>query len=98
MIYRVGGGFYHNFENAHDAALELVTKEDIYEYLEKFLSNRKLLEWCFQNNAFLDRFQEQILEAENAVIDDFYLQEVEFDDEEEEEKFITNVEFLDEEE
>lgn len=47
MIYEVKGGFYHNRENAHDAALELVTKDDLYEYLFEILSDREILEWCF---------------------------------------------------
>ena len=98
MIYQVAGGFYHKFENAYDAALELVTKDDIYEYLEEILSNREILEWCFQNDAFLEHFEEQICEAENTAIDELYLQEVEFFDDDEEEEFETSVEFLDEEE
>ena len=98
MIYEVKGGFYHNRENAYDAALELVTKDDLYEYLAEILSDREILEWCFQNDAFLEHFEEQILEAEQIAIDDLYLQEVEFYDDEEEEEFTAKVEFLDDEE
>lgn len=98
MIYEVKGGFYHNRENAHDAALELVTKEDIFEYLFEILSDREILEWCLQNDAFLEHFEEQILDAEQIAIDELYLQEVEFYDDEEEEEFTAKVEFLDEEE
>lgn len=98
MIYQVTGGFYHNRENAYDAAREQVTKDDIFEYLGEILSDREILEWCFQNDAFLEHFEEQIFEAEKAAIDDLYLQEVEFFDDAEEEEFKTNVEFLDEEE
>lgn len=98
MIYEVKGGFYHNCENAHDAALELVTKDDIFEYLFEILSDREILEWCFQNDAFLEHFEKQILEAEQVAIDELYLQEVEFYNDEEEEEFKTKVEFLDEEE
>lgn len=98
MIYEIKGGFYHNRENARDAALELVTKDDIYKYLFEILSDREILEWCFQNDAFLEHFEEQILDAEQIAIDELYLQEVEFYDDEEEEEFTSKVEFLDEEE
>lgn len=98
MIYQVAGGFYHNRENAHDAASELVTKDDIFEQLGYILSDREILEWCFQNDAFLEHFEEQIFDAEEGAINDLYLQKVEFFDDEEEEEFKTNVEFLDDEE
>lgn len=97
MIYQVAGGFYHNRENAYDAALELVTKDDLYEYLSHILSDREILEWCLQNNAFFRYFEEQIFDAEQQAIDELYLQEVKFCDDEEEEEFATSVEFLDEE-
>ena len=98
MVYNVAGGYYHNRENAYDAAREMVTKDDIYEYLSEILSDREILEWCFQNDAFLEHFEEQIFEAEESAIDDLYLQEIEFCNDDEEEEFKTNVEFLDEEE
>lgn len=98
MIYQVAGGFYHNFENAHDAAREMVDKADLYEYLQTKIDLWALFNWCLQNDAFLEHFEEQILDAEEEAINDFYLQEVEFCDDEEEEEFKANVEFLDEEE
>lgn len=98
MIYQVAGGFYHNFENAHDAAREIVDKADLYEYLETKIDLWKLFDWCFQNDAFFEHFEEQIFEAEEEAINDLYLKEVAFSNEEEEEEFKTNVEFLDDEE
>ena len=98
MIYEVQGGYYHNRENAYDAALELVIKDDLYEQLGYILSYDEILEWCFQNEAFLEHFEEQIFDAEQGAVNEFYLQEVTFYDDEEEEEFTTSVEFLDEEE
>lgn len=98
MIYEVRGGYYHNRENAYDAALELVTKDDLYEHLSYILSDREILEWCLQNDAFLEHFEEQIFDAEQEAINELYLQEVEFYDDDEEEEFKTKIEFLDEEE
>lgn len=98
MIYNVAGGFYHNFENAHNAAQEMVDRDDLYQYLETKISLWELFDWCFQNNAFLEHFAEQIFEAEEEAINDIYLQEVEFFDDNEEEEFKKTVEFLDDEE
>lgn len=98
MIYEVQGGYYHNRENAYDAALELVTKYDLYEQLGYILSYDEILEWCFQNEAFLEHFEEQIFDAEQGAVNEFYLREVEFYDDEEEEEFKAEAEFLDKEE
>lgn len=98
MIYRVAGGFYHNYENAYDTARELVSKADLYEFLQTKIDLWDLFNWCFQNDAFFEHFEEQILEAEDEAIAELYLTELEFDSDDEEKEFETNVEFLDEEE
>lgn len=98
MIYQVAGGFYHNYENAHDAAREMVDNTDLYEYLQTKIDLWDLFNWCFQNDAFLEHFEEQILEAEEEAITDLYFTECDFYSDEEEEEFKANVEFLDEEE
>ena len=98
MIYEVNGNYYHNRENAYEAAREQVTFDDLYDELQFILSFDEILWWCLKNDSFLEYFQEQICEAEENAINEHYLTEVDFSLEEEEEEFKTEVEFLDEEE
>lgn len=99
MIYEVDNCHYHNFDNAYEAARQLVDKADLYQYLETKIDLWDLFNWCFQNDEFLEHFQNEILEAEEDASED-YIHEIEFLDEEDEKRYfeLVNPEFLDEEE
>jgi hypothetical protein len=58
-----------------------------------------LFNWCFQNKAFFEHFQNEILEAEEDAMED-YVPEIEFLDEEDEKQYfeLMNPEFFDKEE
>lgn len=99
MIYEVDSCHYHNFDNAYEAARQLVDKADLYQNLENKIDLWDLFNWCFQQDSFLEHFQNEILEAEEDTIED-YVHEIEFLDEEDEKRYfeLMNPEFLDEEE
>lgn len=99
MIYEVDGSYYHNSDNAYEAARQLVDKADLYQNLENKIDLWDLFNWCFQQESFLEHFQNEILEAEEDAMED-YVHEIEFLDEEDEKQYfeLMNPEFLDEEE
>ena len=98
-IIKVDGSYYHNSENAYEAARQLVDKVDLYQNLQNRIDLWDLFNWCFQENSFLERFQDEILEAEEDAMED-YVHKIEFLDEEDEKQYFEfmNPEFLDEEE
>ena len=99
MIYEVDDSYYHNFDNAYEAARQLVNKADLYQNLENKIDLWDLFNWCFQKDGFFEYFQNEILEAEEDTIED-YVHEIKFLDEEDEKRYfeLMNPEFLDEEE
>lgn len=99
MIYEVDGSYYHNSDNAYEAARQLVDKVDLYQMLETKISLWDLFDWGIQNDAFLEHFENEILEAEEEAAKD-YVNKIEFLDEEDEKQYfeLMNPEFLDEEE
>lgn len=99
MIYEVDGSYYHNSDNAREAARQLVDKADLYQILQTKIDLWDLFNWCFQEESFLEHFESEIFEAEEDAIED-YVHEIEFLDKEDERLYFefANPEFLDEEE
>lgn len=84
MTYEVEGRYFDDYDKARDYALELITKDDIYDFLCTNIGIEKILDWCFHQEKFFDFFEDEILQAEQDAIDEFY-PIIELDEEEKEE-------------
>lgn len=76
------GETFDTEEEARENVYEHMKRDDYEWQLEYIISHDKLLAWAMEQDAFYERFQEEISKAEAEFFDEFY-HEVEEEDESE---------------
>jgi hypothetical protein len=90
-FYEVCGEYFKDFEYAHDTARELISPDELFDQFDSDLLHR-IFSWCLNNNDFVDKFYNEICDAEEKIIDET-INTWESDDKD----FLEQIKFLDEE-
>ena len=89
-FYEVCGDYYKDFECAHEAARRQISPDDLFDQFDSDLLF-VMFSWCLNDNNFVDRFYDEICDAEETIIDQT-INEWESNDK----NFLEQIKFLDE--
>ena len=66
------GETFDTEEEARENVWEHMEREDYEDELEYIINHSKLLSWAMDQDAFYERFQEEISKAEAEFFDEYY--------------------------
>lgn len=90
-FYEVCGDYYKDFEYAHEAAREQISPDELFDQFDSDLLHR-IFSWCLNNNDFVNKFYDEICDAEETIISET-INTWESNDKD----FLEQIKFLDEE-
>ena len=77
------GEQYEDYDDAIQSVIKNMSLDELFDALEETISMRTLLAWAWKQADFVDRFCDEICEAEDTWAQQ-YVTEIEVEDEEEE--------------
>lgn len=89
-FYEVCGDYYKDFEYAHEAARMQISPDDLFNQFDSYLLHR-MFSWCLNDNNFVNKFYDEICDAEETIISQT-INEWESNDKD----FLERINFLDE--
>ena len=78
------GEQYEDYEDAVQSMIDNMSLDELFTALEETISMRTLLKWAWKQESFVDRFCDEICEAEDTWARQ-YITEIEVEDTEEDE-------------
>lgn len=88
-FYEVCGNYFKDFENAYETARMQIFPDELFEQFDSELLYR-IFSWCLNNNDFVDKFYDEICNAEETIINET-INTWESDDKD----FLEQIKFLD---
>ena len=90
IFYETCGDYYKDYEYAYEATRMQISPDELFEQFDSELLHR-IFSWCLNNNDFVEKFYDEICNAEGTIINET-INTWESDDKD----FLEQIKFLDE--